>query len=128
MGPVRSPESSLAWALKLPPDALVLEEDDEAVWSDETLEFNGLAADPRTPLALQAYKGSFRLPSGRFCHAFDGAGWSVSQFAWWGKDVDDASRTRLIKELLAAVDFLHVRGSAYLGLDATNVRIVNETG
>ena len=36
--------------------------------------------------------------------------------------------TRLIKELLAAVDFLHVRGSAYLGLDAVNVRIVNETG
>jgi hypothetical protein len=51
-------------AYELPPDAIVLEEADEAVWMEETYEFNGLRADPRTPLALQAYLSSFRLPSG----------------------------------------------------------------
>ena len=40
---------------QLPLDAIILEEPDESVWADETLEFNGLRADPRTPAALRAH-------------------------------------------------------------------------
>ena len=66
---------------RLPPDALVLEEEDPAVWNEETLEFNGLQTDPRTPPPLQAYLLSLRLPNGIYGHAFDGAGRSLAQFA-----------------------------------------------
>ena len=118
----------------LPLDAVVLEEADEAVWSDETLEFNGLRADPRTPRPLQAHLSSFRLPTGKCCHAFDGAGQSVSSFAWRGaptasaRPLPDRALVLLILELLDAVNYLHGRGSAYLGLDAEVVRIVNGGG
>lgn len=106
----------------------VLEEQDEAVWSDETLEFNGLLADPRTPSPLQAYLGSYRLPTGRCCHAFEGDGVPLSQFSWVPAAISDADRVRLMLELLDAVNFLHTRGSAHLGLDATALRVVVDAG
>ena len=37
-----------------PSDALIIQETDEAVWEDERLEYNGLRADPRTPMPLQS--------------------------------------------------------------------------
>ena len=118
------------WASEEPPrlplNAIVLEERDELVWSDETLEFNGLAADPRTPRPLTAHLESFRLPNGVCCHAFDGAGQPLSTFPWTSEAslVPDRARAMLILQLLDAVEYLHSRGSAYLGLDAEVVRVV----
>lgn len=117
----------------LPLDAIVLEVSDAAVWADETLEFNGLRADPRTPRPLQAHLNSFRLPSGVYCHGFDGAGQALSAFPWSSQDstpdscgvpLPDRTLAHLILQLLAAVNFLHGRGSAHLGLDAEIVRVV----
>ena len=110
---------------KLPPNALVIEEDDAEVWSDETLEFNGLRADPRTPSPLQAYVCSFRLPTGSCVHAFEGNGQALSQFDWRACRVSDSCRLQLVTQLLEAVEFLHGRGSAHLGLDARSIRIVS---
>ena len=123
--------TTTAWEAAAPPtlpaNALVLEEADEAVWADETLEFNGLRADPRTPPPLQAYLTSFRLYGQRYCHAFSGDGETLAQFvprcAGAGR-LSDVSRLRLVMQLLDAVQFLHSRGSAHLGLDAQVVRIV----
>jgi len=108
----------------LPSDALILEETDEAIWSDEVLEFNGLLADPRTPSPLQAYLGSYSLPTGMFCHAFEGDGQALSKFEWSRFAASDADRRRLILQLLDAVNFLHGRGSAHLGLDGDAIRLV----
>ena len=121
---------------QLPLNAIVLEEADEAVWADETLEFNGLRADPRTPRPLQAHLSSFRLPSGVPCHAFDGSGQTLAAFPWesWsscavgdGIVASDRALCLLILQLLDTVNFLHGRGSAYLGLDAEVVRIVRHS-
>lgn len=112
----------------LPRDALIIEEEDEGIWNDEKTEFNGLLSDSRTPASLLAYLQSFKLPTGVFCHAFDGKGTPLSQFQWTklGQDeaMSDSVRTKLITGLLDAVDLLHTRGSAHLGLDASSVRIV----
>ena len=96
---------------ELPLDAIVLEEYDETVWADETLEFNGLRADPRTPAPLRAHISSFRLPTGVCCHAFDGTGQPINQLP---SDLSDRMRTQLMVQLLEAVNFLHSRGSAHL--------------
>ena len=108
----------------LPLDAIILEEEDEAVWADETLEFNGLRADPRTPAALRAHLRSFRLPNGKCCHAFDGAGQPIDNLS---SELSDRNRTELIVQLLESVNFLHSRGSAHLGLDAAVVRAAAPT-
>ena len=90
----------------LPLDSIVLEELDEAVWADEALEFSGLRSDPRTPRSLRAHISSFRLESdGAYCHAFDGAGETLSKFAWSSTTsaeqlFPDRARALLILQLL----------------------------
>lgn len=110
---------------RLPLNAIILEEPDELVWSDETLEFNGLDRDPRTPRALQAHLASFRLDDGVHAHAFDGSGEALSAFKWSASQrLCDRELALLILQLLDAVNFLHGRGSAHLGLDAEVIRLV----
>ena len=95
----------------------------QAVWKDETLEFNGLRADPRTPAPLQAHLASFQLPSGSLCHAFNGDGLALSTFPWEEQQLDDEQRVQLLSQLLETVNYLHGRGSAHLGLDGEVVRV-----
>ena len=54
---------------------------------------------------------------------FKGSGCSLAQFAPAAAKLPDWQRVRMISELLDAVNFLHGRGSAHLGLDAQVVRI-----
>ncbi|KAL1500486.1 hypothetical protein AB1Y20_013143 [Prymnesium parvum] len=110
----------------LPLDALILEEPNEIVWEDETLEYNGLQDDPNTPEPLQSYIKSFRLPSGKCVHAFQGGAVPLSKYDYrgiGGGNLTDVERRQLVFELLDAVNFLHSRGSAHLGLDAESVRV-----
>jgi hypothetical protein len=119
--------ASSSWvssAPDLPLDAIVLEEPDEAVWSDETLEFNGLRSDPRTPVPLQAHLASFRLPNGMCCHAFEGSGATLAKYGFDDNPLQDRGRVALLLQLLESVNFLHGRGSAHLGLDGEVVRVV----
>ena len=113
----------------LPLDAIILEEEDKDVWLEEQLEFNGLRADPRTPRALQMPVASFELPNGRYGHAFQGGGVSLSSYDWEeainsGARPGDSSRLALALDLLDSVNFLHCRGSAHLALDSEVVRVV----
>jgi hypothetical protein len=116
---------------KLPSNAVLVKETDVAIWDDEVLEFNGLVNDPDVPYGLQAYLRSFKADDGTFVHAFDGSGVPLSQFEDEAVKEDDdgcpvlndAKRLRLIVGLLEAVNFLHNRGSAHLGLDASSIRI-----
>merc|ERR1740130_30481 len=99
------------------------------VWLEEQLEFNGLRADPRTPRALQMPVASFELPNGRYGHAFQGGGVSLSSYDWEeainsGARPGDSSRLALALDLLDSVNFLHCRGSAHLALDSEVVRVV----
>ena len=113
----------------LPLDAIIIEEEDKDVWLEEQLEFNGLRADPRTPRALQMPIGSFELPNGRYGHAFQGGGVSLSSYDWEeavdsGGRPGDSSRLALALDLLDSVNFLHCRGSPHLALDSQVVRVV----
>ena len=63
---------------KLPLDAIVIEERDDVVWSDEALEFSGLRFDPRTPRPLRAHLASFRLPMAALRHSISRRVASVS--------------------------------------------------
>ena len=78
------------------------------------MEFNGLKDDPMTPVPLQGYFRSFRLPSGGCVHAFAGGSEPLSTCHFLGRDggpLSDAERLRLIMDLLDAVNFLHCRGA-----------------
>ena len=113
----------------LPQDAIIIEEEDKDVWLEEQLEFHGLRADPRTPRALQMPIASFELPNGRYGHAFQGGGVSLSSYDWEeavysGGRPGDSSRLALALDLLDSVNFLHCRGSAHLALDSQVVRVV----
>ena len=72
--------------LSLPLDAVVLEEEELSVWQEETLEYNGLQSDPRTPVPLQSYLRSFVLPSGQPAHAFAGGAVPLSRFGFLSLD------------------------------------------
>ena len=107
----------------LPLDAIIIEEEDKDVWLEEQLEFHGLRADPRTPRALQMPIASFELPNGRYGHAFQGGGVSLSSYDWEeavysGGRPGDSSRLALALDLLDSVNFLHCRGSPHLWLFA----------
>lgn len=113
----------------LPPNAIITEVKEQPVWKDESLEFDSLRNDPRTPIALRNHLLSFEREDETFCHAFEGTGSKLSEFNWTATNEDgailsDSMRLRLITDLLDAVNFMHTRGSAHLGLDATSVRIV----
>ena len=98
----------------------------QVVWEDECLEFNGLRGDPMTPVPLQSYFRSFRLPSGVCVHAFAGGSVPLSTCSYRsfeGAPLTDEARRLLLMDLLDAVNFLHCRGSAHLGLDAEVVRV-----
>eukprot|EP00316_Scyphosphaera_apsteinii_P023273 CAMPEP_0119313220 /NCGR_PEP_ID=MMETSP1333-20130426/28304_1 /TAXON_ID=418940 /ORGANISM="Scyphosphaera apsteinii, Strain RCC1455" /LENGTH=576 /DNA_ID=CAMNT_0007318007 /DNA_START=157 /DNA_END=1887 /DNA_ORIENTATION=+ len=111
----------LSCPLELPSDSFILQEPDEAVWTDETLEYSGLLSDPLTPQPLRSYLCSFMLPSGIGCHAFAGGGATLANFNWQrdarGDQPLDADRTRLILDTLSAVSHLHSRGCAHLDLN-----------
>ena len=113
-------------------DALIIQETDEAVWEDERLEYNGLRADPRTPMPLQSYLGSYKLPTGLKTHAFAGGGTPLSRWLWAGgesavrgREVPDRVRLSLILDLLDGLNFLHGRGSAHLSLSADVLYVQN---
>jgi len=122
---------ALAEVAELPPDAIILKEEDKAIWDAEVLEFNGLVSDPTTPYPLQAYLRSYQAPDGSYCHAFDGSGVPLSSYEASFKQetddecpvLDDGKRLRLIAQLLEAINALHDRGSAHLALDANVIRI-----
>jgi hypothetical protein len=112
----------------LPPDTLILQEENLDVWSDETLEYSGLRDDAQTPHALRGYLCSFKLPSGVGCHAFKGGGAPLGRYisqggSSWDSDkrFTDAERLRLIMDLLDAVNHLHCRGCAHLDLTVDSI-------
>jgi serine/threonine protein kinase len=105
-------------------NVITIEEEDEGVWKDELLEYNGMLTDTRTPHSYWAYQDSYQLPSGVFCHVFDGKGKPLSQYNWTPK-MPDNERLELIMGLLDGVNFLHSRGSAHLGLDSESIRIAS---
>ena len=123
----RPPSESPQW----PSDALIIQETDEAVWEDERLEYNGLRADPRTPMPLQSYLGSYKLPTGLKTHAFAGGGTPLA-VAVGRRRVGrprprgaDRVRLSLILDLLDGLNFLHGRGSAHLSLSADVLYVQN---
>ena len=102
------------------------------MWEDERLEYNGLRADPRTPMPLQSYLGSYKLPTGLKTHAFAGGGTPLSRWLWAGgesavrgREVPDRVRLSLILDLLDGLNFLHGRGSAHLSLSADVLYVQN---
>lgn len=124
----RARDTKALASVPLPSDAIVVEVREEPVWSDESIEYNALRTDPRTPKALRSHLQSFKESNGTLYHAFDGKGTTLSAFDWYileerGIAFSDSVRLGLITGLLDAVDYMHSRGSAHLGLDATSIRI-----